>query len=33
MQKRVRKIRFSGEHPRRFAGPGYTIVFEIANVR
>jgi hypothetical protein len=33
MQKHVRKIRFSGEHARRFAGSGYTIAFEVANVR
>jgi hypothetical protein len=29
----VREIGLSGEHARRFAGPGYAIAFEIANVR
>jgi hypothetical protein len=32
-RKRVREIGLSGEHARRFAGPGDTIVFEVANVR
>ena len=29
----IREIGLSGEHARRFAGPGYTIALEIANVR
>src|SRR6516164_8525646 len=29
----VREIGLSGEHARRFAGPGYAIALEIANVR
>jgi hypothetical protein len=29
----VREVGLTGEHARRFAAPGYTIAFEVANVR